>query len=85
MKLRLPDVTSLYLDGAKYDFYESDCSCEDGYVKFEINNDALTVYATSYEKGARYVRLRWNEAMRKDIKVLGDAWERGYGDLRWIN
>ncbi len=83
MKLRLPDITSLYLDGAKYDFYNGDCSCDDGYVSFKLENDALTVYATSYEKGARYVRLRWNESMRKDVKILGDAWERGYGDLRW--
>ena len=83
MKLRLPDVTSLYLDGAKYDFYNGDCSCDEGYVKFKIKDGALLVYSTSFEKGARYVRLRWNEAMRKDIKVLGDAWERGYGDLNW--
>ncbi|MBQ9703322.1 MAG: alpha-galactosidase, partial [Clostridia bacterium] len=83
MKLRTPDYATLYLDGARFDFAKDSYTCDDGYVKFKLHNDELTVYATSYVKGARYVRLRWNNEMRKDIKVLGDAWERGYGDLSW--
>ena len=40
----------------------------------------LTVAAP--ETAVEQVRLRWNQAhgMRR---VLGDAWERGYGDLEW--
>ena len=83
MKIRIPDYTSFYLDGARLDFCGEACKAEDACVRFEIKDDALTVFATSYEKGARYVRLRWNNEMRKDVKVLGDAWERGYGDLNW--
>ena len=55
-------------------------NCE---IWFDLNNDELKVYATTYKVGARYILLRWNEKMRKDVKVLGDAYERGYGDLQW--
>ncbi|MBR2024766.1 MAG: alpha-galactosidase [Clostridia bacterium] len=55
-------------------------NCE---IQFDLENDELKVYATAYGVGARYILLRWNEKMRKDVKVLGDAYERGYGDLQW--
>ena len=57
--------------------------CPEGKIEFKIENEKLKVNATTYEYGARYVQLRWNEKMRKDVKVLGDAYERGYGDLSW--
>ncbi|MBO5312497.1 MAG: alpha-galactosidase [Clostridia bacterium] len=82
MKLRTPDNTTLYFEDEKY-VLTSEQSCEDGYVRFDLKDDALTVYACAYRKGLSFVRLRWNEEARKDIKVLGDAWERGYGDLQW--
>ena len=55
-------------------------NCE---IWFELKGDELKVSATAYNVGARYILLRWNEKMRKDIKVLGDAYERGYGNLQW--
>ena len=30
-----------------------------------------------------YLVLRWNHAWNDEIRVLGDHWERGYGDLEW--
>lgn len=29
------------------------------------------------------VALRWNRALPEDALVMGDAWERSYGDLQW--
>jgi alpha-galactosidase len=29
------------------------------------------------------VMLRWRRAIAEDVLVLGDAWERSYGDLQW--
>ncbi|MFW6257118.1 MAG: hypothetical protein ACOC2O_03140, partial [Bacillota bacterium] len=29
------------------------------------------------------ILLRWNQKITGKIKVLGDHWERGYGDLEW--
>ena len=33
--------------------------------------------------GVARVGLRWNERMDPALLILGDAWERGYGDLEW--
>ncbi len=33
--------------------------------------------------GVARVGLRWNERLDATRLVLGDAWERGYGDLEW--
>src|SRR5690554_6318081 len=29
------------------------------------------------------VALRWKGGLSGDVLLLGDAWERGYGDLQW--
>ena len=86
MKIRIPDYVSLIHD-SKDEFFNEELNpnlkSESGEVAFKENGDYLTVYATTYEKGAKYLMLRWNNEMRKNIKVLGDAYERGYGDLGW--
>ena len=82
MKLRLPDLTSLYLEGKVIDFESENTQNDEGRVRFSIENDALIVYASS-SLPVRYVRLRWNEKSRYGVRILGDAWERGYGDLEW--
>jgi alpha-galactosidase len=40
---------------------------------------AITVEAVA---GVRAVRLRWRQRIA-GCRMLGDAWERGYGDLEW--
>ena len=30
-----------------------------------------------------YVLVRWNDALPDGARILGDHWERGYGDLEW--
>jgi alpha-galactosidase len=32
----------------------------------------------------RRLHLRWNDRLSNEIVVLGDAWERSYGDLAWL-
>ena len=86
MKIRIPDYVCLMHD-SKDEFFNEELNAslksENGEIKFEQDGDYLKVFATTYQKGAKYVMLRWNYASRKDVKVLGDAYERGYGDLQW--
>ncbi|MBO5338958.1 MAG: alpha-galactosidase [Clostridia bacterium] len=86
MKLRIPDYVCLYHEG-KDEFSNKSLSTSlksnDGEVKFELDGNKLKVFATTYTKGAKYLQLRWNTNTRKDVRVLGDAYERGYGDLQW--
>ena len=82
MKITIPSNITMYFDSGKVLLTDS-TYCDKGCTKLTLENDQLTVYATAYCEGLSFVRLRWNSKMRKDIKVLGDAWERGYGDLQW--
>ena len=44
---------------------------------------AVRVQLASPSAAVRRVRLRWN-GLQDDVRlILGDAWERGYGDLEW--
>lgn len=82
MKIRLPDITTVYFESDSVDFYGNDTQNGEVCVRFSLESDAL-VPKISAKKPVRYVRLRWNNKSRRNVKVLGDAWERGYGDLEW--
>lgn len=43
----------------------------------------LTVSVASQTKPLCRVILRWSYSFAPDAKILGDAWERSYGDLEW--
>lgn len=50
-------------------------------VDLGIAAGRITVSAPTAEPCA--VRLRWRLAIPEGVRCLGDAWERGYGDLEW--
>ena len=54
-------------------------------VESKVNRDSLvlTLYAPS--TSIALVHLRWQTQPSPKLKVLGDAWERSYGDLGWRN
>lgn len=56
---------------------------EDVLVKTEVNQNDLEIYVTADRTELELVRLRWN--LNDPLKgiFLGDAWERGYGDMKW--
>jgi len=44
----------------------------------------VTVAADRAEGGAvSRLHLRWRRSLHPGVRILGDAWERGYGDLQW--
>lgn len=45
--------------------------------------DGLRVTAVAERTGLSRIALRWNEGIPERSLVLGDAWERSYGDLGW--
>ncbi len=56
----------------------------DAVCRTEAAGNALTVYLTAKACRPCFVELRWNAAVEKDFLVLGDAWERSYGDLQFL-
>lgn len=56
----------------------------DASVFFERRGDTLSAFLTAECDRPRFVTLRWAFVTDEDLYVLGDAWERSYGDLRFL-
>ena len=48
-----------------------------------VRADALRISLSAPAVPVKRVHLRWRANMRDVRLLLGDAWERGYGDLEW--
>ena len=87
MHIRIPDLISVYTETGRQDF-RSDCGrFEDVSYQLTLKNDAVSVDITADVTPICYLRLRWHftEAERRDemLRIYGDAWERGGGELEW--
>ena len=52
-------------------------------VRLRQNENALAVFTVSPTLQLNAVRLKWKHSLNQPTKVLGDHWERSYGDLAW--
>ena len=52
-------------------------------LEFVLIGDALKVSVQASKAAVTKIRLRWSQKMPEKARVLGDHWERGYGDLEW--
>jgi alpha-galactosidase len=52
-------------------------------VTTNIKSDAIHVTLSSPSIAVKRVHLRWRGNIAGTRLILGDAWERGYGDLEW--
>src|SRR5581483_4717109 len=48
-----------------------------------LDGDALSVRLSAPATAVRRLHLRWRGPLAAVRLILGDAWERGYGDLEW--
>ena len=83
--LRVPDFVMVENHEArKLDNSSGTFLCEDVCVACERMDDSVAVYITARTTPVRRVRLRWQFQSELLGTVLGDAWERAYGDLEWM-
>lgn len=52
-------------------------------VHTTVQLDGLGVTLASQVKSIKYIKLLWNFCLSEKYQVLGDQWERAYGDLEW--
>lgn len=52
-------------------------------VRIAERQGARTVQLAAPTTAVLRVRLRWRGAIAETVRVMGDAWERGYGELEW--
>lgn len=57
---------------------------EDISVNLNQNNEHLAIFLTAQTSKVKWIKLRWNNLRwNKNVRFLGDAWERGYGNMEW--
>lgn len=88
MKLRTPDSVTLYTGEEETSVFSgTQAILGDVSVHLRETDNALRLSLTADQTPVRSIRLRFNftetEKRRESLKILGDAYERSYGDLRW--
>jgi alpha-galactosidase len=53
-------------------------------VKTSVKKNGLFVVLSSQNIAIKNLYLKWNIQPSNDLLYLGDAWERGYGNLQWL-
>lgn len=76
--IREPDDIIIRTDSGEY---SSDCP--DIRLRFENENGRLKLYLSADRECPQFIVLRWNQKTEEPCRVLGDRWERSYGDLMW--
>jgi alpha-galactosidase len=54
-------------------------------VESKLEPNALVLTLAAPSTPIAVVHVRWNAEVMPELKILGDAWERSYGDLGWRN
>src|SRR5262245_16521367 len=52
-------------------------------VTTSLNDGALRIQLSAPSTAVRRLRLRWRGRLDGVQQLMGDAWERGYGDFEW--
>ncbi len=67
--------------------FEKKILCEeksiDTVVETAVNGDVLDVYVSASTDRLKFIELTWDFESNADLYVLGDVWERSYGDLEF--
>ena len=86
LKVNRPDFIELTTETktvtAKWE--NDDYNLDDINVNLNQNNEHLAIFLTAQTSKVKWIKLRWNNlSWEKNVRFLGDAWERGYGDMEW--
>lgn len=71
--LRAPDDIKIECEADN-----ADCT-----VETEIKDEKLYVYISAAVARPRFICLRWNYRVTEPTRIMGDKWERSYGDMEW--
>jgi alpha-galactosidase len=84
--LRPPDVVAVQSDSAELRLVDAAggrWSKDDIVVTTTPRSGALNVSLAAPNTAIKRIHLRWRGRLTDTPLILGDAWERGYGDLEW--
>ena len=55
----------------------------DAKVRVEIKERKLYVRLQADAAYPEFICMRWNHRIKEPVKIMGDKWERSYGDMEW--
>ena len=64
-----------------YRIITEDETQNDAALSFTVSETSLNVSLTASAARVKFVILRWKHKIREEVSILGDTWERSYGDL----
>ena len=86
LKINRPDFIELTTETKTVTskWKNDDYNLDDINVKLNQDNEHLAIFLTAQTSKVKWIKLRWNNLnWDKNVRFLGDAWERGYGDMEW--
>ena len=86
LKINRPDFIELTTETKTVTskWKNDDYNLDDINVKLNQDNEHLAIFLTAQTSKVKWIKLRWNNlSWDKNVCFLGDAWERGYGDMEW--
>lgn len=90
MKIRLPDRVRIFTaidDGIPFDRVSTELSADDISLSMKLSDERLSISVRAESSPLFHIRLRWNftesERRHECVKIMGDTWERTYGELEW--
>ncbi len=81
-------IAGVYMNNFNLSKFSVKLTCEeeniDSVIETKINNNQLDLYLTANVSKPKFIELSWNFESADNVIVLGDAWERSYGDLEFV-
>ena len=84
--LRAPDVIAAVTSKGEFSLLRSNEGrwFADGVMVALLERpDAMRIQLSAPASAVKQISLRWRGRISETSRVVGDAWERGYGDLEW--
>jgi alpha-galactosidase len=84
--MQMPDEINILIGDNYFSLQSSDqhtWKYRDVTIELKKNFDAVAVFVQSPTLPLKEVKLSWKITTQKSTIVLGDAWERTYGDVSW--
>lgn len=85
LKFSIFDYVTVKTEDNKFVYPKSgnEISISDIRIEIEENCGHEDIFLTADTSAVEWIKIRWNKPLPRQVKILGDAWERGYGDLEW--
>lgn len=86
--LQMPDAVEIFVDDKNFSLHSSGKNLwryNDVVVELRSLQDKVAVYIQSPSLALKAVKLSWDHNTAGTSKILGDHWERTYGDVSWKN